>query len=313
MTDAGSGPGRGVTWRLDAASRDWPPLWRELPDPPAAVHGRGCRAVLGRPILAIVGTRRPTPRGAAVAHELAAELAYAGWVIASGLAHGIDAAAHRGALSVGGLTVAVLAGGLDDTYPSGHRALRAAIERHGCVLSEYPPGTPPRAFRFLARNRLVAGMARGVLVVEAPANSGALTTARFALDYDRDVLAVPGPVDAPQSAGCHELIRAGAALVAAAAHVHEALPPPLPLAAAAGRPPPPLPAPGSPARWLLDRLDLGGTPQSELHSRWAGTPAQWAEALLALEMAGLIRRLPGGRLARTILTVGAPPPARAGP
>lgn len=313
MSDARPGRDPGATWRLDAASRDWPPLWRELPDPPAVVHGRGRRDVLGRPVLAIVGTRRPTPRGTAVAHELAAELAYAGWVIASGLAHGIDAAAHRGALSVGGQTVAVLAGGLDGTYPAGHRALRAAIERHGCVLSEYPPGTPPRAFRFLARNRLVAGMARGVLVVEAPANSGALTTARFALDYDREVLAVPGPVDAPQSAGCHELIRAGAALVTAAAHVHEALPPPLPLAAAAGRPPPPLPAPGTPARWLLDRLDLGGTAQAELRSQWAGAAAQWAEALLALELAGLIRRLPGGRLARTILTVGTPPPARAGP
>jgi len=301
MSTHGAAGARPAGWTLTTADSEWPPLWRELVDPPAEVFGRGRRDCLAQPVLAIVGTRRATPRGMAVARGLAGALASAGWVIASGLARGIDAAAHAGALEAGGTTVAVMATGLDLTYPPAHVALRARIEARGCTVTELPPGTLPLPYQFPRRNRLVAGMARGVIVVEAPLRSGALGTAWLAADQNREVMAVPGPVDAPQSAGCHHLLKEGAALIDSVEDVHRLLPPPRP-APPDPQPPAatPLPAPGTPARWLWDRLDCSGVAQSELLGRWPGPASDWAEALVALEMAGLIRRLPGGRLARRI-------------
>lgn len=285
-------------WRLDPADPRWPPLWREMPDPPATVEGRGRAASLARPALAIVGTRLATPRGLAVARRLAAELAEAGWVIVSGLARGIDAAAHEGALAAGGETVAFVAHGLDRTYPSIHTRLRARIEAQGCVVTEMSRGVKPERRNFPLRNRLVAGLVHGVIVVEAPPGSGALITARLGLEYNREVMAVPGPVESPQSRGCHALIRAGAALVTSTADIHELLPAP-------GRPPggaaaAPVPPVDGAARWLWDRIDFDGIAVAALESRWRGTAGALAEALLALELAQLIRRLPGGRVARRI-------------
>ncbi|MHB8079087.1 MAG: DNA-processing protein DprA [Candidatus Krumholzibacteriia bacterium] len=287
-------------WRLDPADPGWPPLWREIPDPPAGLEGRGRVACLTRPALAIVGTRLATPRGLAVARRLAGELATVGWVIVSGLARGIDAAAHEGALAAGGETVAFVAHGLDRTYPPLHVGLRARIEAQGCVATELARGTRPERRHFPLRNRLVAGLVQGIVVVEAPARSGALNTAHLGLAYNREVMAVPGPVEARQSCGCHALIRQGAALVASTADVLDLLPPPGP-PAGAGPDGPTVPG-GEAVRWLWARLDLDGTTVAALQSRWRGAPGALAEALLTLELARLIRRLPGGRVARRIWT-----------
>jgi len=267
--------------------------------------GTGQAEPLGRRAIALVGTRRATRRGLTIAEELAAALARAGWVIVSGMARGIDAAAHQGALRAGGCTVAILGTGIDRTYPAEHRRLRRRIEQQGCALAEQPPGSLPLKHHFPQRNRLIAGLAEGVIVVDAPERSGALLTAYLALDYGREVFAVPGPVDVPQSRGCHHLLKEGAALVEEVADVHRVLAPPQPAgdetaAREGGTGGPPLPAPGSAARWIFDRLDLEGTAREELDRRWTGTGAALAEGLVALEMAGLIRRLPGRKLARKI-------------
>jgi len=280
----------------------WPVGWRDLSDPPRRVTVAGDTEVLRRRSLAVVGTRGATARGLAVAERLAAEFATAGWVVVSGLALGIDAAAHRGALSAGGRTVGVMATGIDITYPARHRRLRQRIEESGCVVTELPAGVGPRRFLFPRRNRLIAALAAGVVVVEAPRRSGALLTAYLALDLGREVFAVPGPVDRDQSRGCHHLLRMGATLVEGLADITRELGDPDHDGAAPsdGPSPPPRPAPGSVARWIWDRLDLEGVARDELRRRWNGTEAAWSEGLLALELAGLIRRLPGGRLARTI-------------
>jgi len=274
----------------------WPAGWRDLDDPPREVLVTGQPDVLSRPMLAIVGTRQATARGLAVARRLACDLAGAGWGIASGLAVGIDGEAHRGALDAGGVTVAIMGTGPDRTYPTQHRSLRTRIEASGCCVTETTPGGGAGGrWLFPRRNRLIAALAAGVIVVEAPRQSGALVTARQAADLGRTGWAVPGPVDSPASEGCHDLLRDGALLCAGSADIAPVLRPPR--GAAALPPGPPLPLPGTSARWILDRLDLDGVDQAELVARWPGTTAMWHEGLLALELAGLIRRLPGGRLA----------------
>lgn len=289
--------------RLARDQADWPAGWSALSDQPLAVFSAGDQRCLTSRCLAIVGTRRATPRGLAVATRLSAELVRLGWTIVSGLARGIDAAAHCGALEAGGPTVAVMATGLDRTYPRSHGALRRRIEVSGCVISEYGPGTTPLGFRFLQRNRLIAGLAEATIVVEAPRRSGALATARQANDLGREVLVVPGPVDCEQYVGSHHLIRDGATLIRSSEDVIMALGCPLASDQAAAVNLPAvlaLPCPSSAARWIFDRLDLDGIQRDRLRERWPGNEATWAEGLLALEVAGLIRRLPGGRLARSI-------------
>ncbi len=198
----------GLAYAVEAAER-WAP-------PPVGLWLRG-PAELG-PVLprsvAVVGARAATDYGRRVATELSADLAARGWTVVSGAAYGIDAAAHRGALAVGGVTVAVLACGVDVLYPRGHAALLERILDDGLLVSELPPGTPPNRPRFLARNRLIAAMTRGTAVVEAALRSGALSTANWAVDVGRPLVAVPGPVTSTLSAGCHELIRSGAAVLA---------------------------------------------------------------------------------------------------
>lgn len=292
---------------LTARDAHWPELWLHLPDPPETVAYIGDPSVLNRPCIALVGTRKCSPRGEAVAGRLARELAASGWVVVSGLATGIDGAAHRGALTVGGRSVGVMATGIDRIYPRVHRRLRDELAASGCVLTEYPAGTPPLKHHFPRRNRLIAGLSRAVVVVEAPARSGALLTAMLGLDYDREIFAVPGPVDLESSRGCHHLLREGAHLLESVEDVVRVLGrPATDSGAQAGAEsraplgPESSPAPGSGARWIMDRLDLEGVRRDDLRFRWPGSEEAWQEGLLALELAGLIRRLPGGRLARRI-------------
>jgi DNA processing protein len=277
-----------------------------MTDPPAEIHVRGDLTVLNGPTVAMVGTRRATPRGLAVARGLAAELAAHGWIIVSGLALGIDGEAHRGALSVQGKSVGVMATGSDRVYPSAHGRLRERLNANGCTLTEFSSGTPPLKHHFPRRNRLIAGLARGVIVVEAPYKSGAMLTAMLALDYDREVFAVPGPVDLETSRGCHHLLREGAHLLENVNDVTRVLGTPdrewgpSRKPGSESTPGNPDPAPGSSARWIMDRMDLEGISRDRLRERWPGSEESWQEGLLALELAGLIRRLPGGRLARRI-------------
>ena len=204
---------------------DLPLPLREIPDPPAQLHCLGDRAALDTPAVAIVGSRRCTRQGRDIAFGLARDLAAQGLTIVSGLAYGIDAAAHQGALAgAGAPTVGVLGGGLDRIYPRSHERLAVDIvAAGGALVSEYAPGAAPRKHHFPARNRIVSGLCRGVVVVEASDRSGSLITARLALEQGRDVMAVPSLVSSPLSAGCHRLIRQGAALVECAEHVLEAL------------------------------------------------------------------------------------------
>lgn len=193
---------------------DYPPLLRRISSPPLALFLEGDPTLAWRPSVAVVGSRAPTAGGREHAFAFATQLVRAGFVIASGLASGIDAAAHRAALALGpGRTVAVLGCGPDVPYPSTHRGLLAEVAAQGCVISEHPPGTQPRREFFPSRNRLLAGLSLGTLVVEAGQRSGALITARQAADAGREVFALPGSIRNPLSRGCHRLIRDGAQLV----------------------------------------------------------------------------------------------------
>lgn len=203
---------------------EWPEGLQDLPVPPWCLWVRGPEQ-LGPAVersVAVVGARAATPYGETQAAELAAALATAGWTVVSGAAYGIDGAAHRGALAVDGRTVAVLASGVDRVYPAAHAALLGRIAQTGCIVSEVAPGSAPMGSRFLSRNRLIAAMTRGTIVVEAGVRSGSLQTLNRATDLNRPVGAVPGPVTSMTSAGCHNAIRnKGAVLVTSAAEVVE--------------------------------------------------------------------------------------------
>lgn len=192
---------------------DYPALLRRAPGPPAALHVAGDPLLLWHPAVAIVGSRSPSAAGIEHAYAFARALAQAGFCIVSGMAAGIDAAAHRGALSVHGRTIAVLGCGVDVVYPPTHRELHAQIREQGAVVSEFPDGTPARRAHFPQRNRIVASLSLGTLVIEAALRSGALITARLAADAGREVFALPGSIHNPMARGCHRLLREGAALV----------------------------------------------------------------------------------------------------
>lgn len=197
---------------------DYPAKMRELPDPPPLLFARGRLDWLAAgPIVAIVGTRGATAYGERVTREIAAQLARAGALVLSGMARGIDAAAHRGALGAGGRTGAVLGTGVDIAYPAAHRGLHAELSARGIVLSEQPPGEKASGGSFPGRNRIIAAFADLVIVIEAPVKSGALITASRALELGRTIAAVPGPIDSPQSAGSNELLRDGAQCIASPA------------------------------------------------------------------------------------------------
>lgn len=201
---------------------DYPALLAEIFDPPPLLHVLGSAPGHG-PCVAVVGSRRPTRYGLDVAERLGAELATLGVTIVSGMARGIDAAAHRGALAVGGRTVAVLGCGVDVCYPRSNRDLYHAIIESGCVVSELTQGTPPLPHHFPSRNRIIAGMSNAVVIVEGRPNGGAMITARLALEAGREVFAIPGAVHSPQSEGPHQLIREGARLVTSATDILEDL------------------------------------------------------------------------------------------
>ena len=208
---------------LDA---DYPPQLREIASPPLVLYVVGDASVLSKPGVALVGTRKATAYGRETAKSFAAGLARAGWAVFSGLALGIDAAAHEGALAGGGVTAGVLGGALDMFYPEANRALaRRMVENGGCVVSEFPFGRRPDAQTFPQRNRIVSGLARGVVAVECPLRSGTLVTCLRANEQGRAVMAVPGRIDCPSSAGCLNLIREGARMVTRVEDVIEELTP----------------------------------------------------------------------------------------
>jgi DNA processing protein len=204
-------------------SPDYPGLLRDIPDPPLALFVHGDPQVLSLPQLAVVGSRNPSSGGQQTARDFARYLASAGLAITSGLAVGIDAAAHQGALDAGGATVAVTGTGLDRVYPARHRDLAHRIADQGALVSEFAPGTPPLPGNFPRRNRIISGLAVGTLVVEAALRSGSLITARLAAEQGREVFAIPGSIHNPLARGCHALIRQGAKLVETADDIAEEL------------------------------------------------------------------------------------------
>jgi DNA processing protein len=286
------------------ASPAYPERLRRLPDAPALLLVRGTAALLGVRAVAIVGARAATVYGRAIARRLAFELARAGLAVVSGLARGIDAAAHEGALEAGGATLAFQACGPERVYPQAHRGLAERIAAQGAVLSEFPVGTPPKAGYFPLRNRLISALSEAVVVVEGRERSGSLVTARRAAEQGVDVFAVPGPVDSPTSAGPHALIRDGAKLVRDAADVLHELKLPAPESRVAARTPrlddPLLRAIVRLLRRgpltrdaLAERLALG---RDALAERLARAPSDLAAALLELELSGRVREERDGRL-----------------
>jgi DNA processing protein len=241
--------------------------------------------------VAIVGSRAPTEPGRATARRLAFDLARAGLVVVSGLAHGIDAAAHEGALAAGGATVAFQACGPERIYPAAHRRLAERIAAQGAVVTELPPGTPPLPAYFPLRNRLISALSEAVIVVEARERSGSLVTARCAADQGVDVWAVPGPLDSPTHAGTNRLIQDGAGLLIEAADVLEGLG----IARPAPRRDDAAPA-GPLARALLAALRGGGLARDELPAALGRPAAEVSAALLELELAGRVREDRDGRL-----------------
>lgn len=285
----------------------YPAALAEISDAPPVLWLRGDPRLLLRPMVALVGARNASSLGLRMARRLSESLAEAGFVVVSGLARGIDAEAHSAALERG--TVAVFAGGADVVYPAENAALAAQIAARGCILSEQPPGLPPQARHFPLRNRIVSGLARALVVVEAAARSGSLITAREAAEQGREVLAVPGhPFDA-RAAGCNLLIREGATLVRSAADVIEALghaarpetPPHLALPDLPGPPRPPrrpLRDLAALHRLILDRLSPSPMAEDQLIRDLAVPAAEVAPQILALELEGQLLRQPGGLIAR---------------
>jgi DNA processing protein len=281
---------------------EYPVLLREAPDPPPLLFVRG-RPLSDAPVVALVGSRRATRAGLEAARIVAAGLARAGVVVVSGFAHGIDAVAHAAALDEGGESWGVLGCGVDVPYPAAHDRLRARMLERGALLSELPPGTEPEPWHFPVRNRVIAGCARVVVVVEAAPKSGSLITARCAAEAGRDVAAVPGPVIGEQSAGTNALLKDGAILVRDAGDVLRELPGEdlrrlrpggLPSGAAA-----PAPPADPDAHRVLLALDAAEPRHADDLARATGLPAaRLSAALVLLELEGLAEALPGAHFAR---------------
>jgi DNA processing protein len=282
----------------------YPARLARLEDAPPLLHVRGDPAALSHPAVAVVGARAATRYGLGVARDVAAALARAGIAVISGLANGIDAAAHTAALEAGGLTLAVQGCGIDRVYPRGHRALADRIAASGAVVTEFAPGTPPLAPHFPQRNRIVSALARAVVVVEARPRSGSLVTARHALDQGIDVLAVPGPITAPTSAGTNRLLAQGASALAEIEDVFVPL----------GLAPPARPAEPAPADPLGLLAILRAEPASAdaLARRLGADPGALSLALLELELAGAIAEDRDGRIRATSRASLCSPPRRSG-
>ena len=272
---------------------DYPRALLELGFAPPVLYFMGRRELLNRPALAIVGSRNATAQGRDNAHAFAQALSAAGLTIVSGLALGIDGAAHRGGLEGGdSATLAVVGTGLDRVYPARHRDLARIIATQGGLVSEFPPGTPPAAWNFPRRNRLISGLARGVLVVEAALSSGSLTTARHAGEQGREVFAIPGSIHSPLSRGCHRLLREGAKLVETAQDVLVELG----LATGAADATAPTAVPGNDL--LLTALGHDPVDVDTLVERTALPAETVIGRLTELELDGLVARIPGGNWLR---------------
>jgi DNA processing protein len=278
-------------WRfIVPGDDDFPVGLVELSDPPLGLFVRGC--LVAAPTVAVVGSRRATAYGLQVARMLGEELARSEVVVVSGMARGIDAAAHRAVLAAGGVTWAVWGAGPDRVYPPEHRRLAEDIAAAGALITEHPPGTPPRRHHFPERNRLIAGACRATVVVEAAARSGALSTARSAVDEGREVLAVPGPIFSNTSAGPNALLGMGARPLLTAADVLE-------LVGAATTVRSPRPGCDGPPGRLLEHLPFGSAATVDELATAAGIGAAEAVAgLLELEVGGAVDRMPDGRYAR---------------
>lgn len=286
-----SQPGQTILTLADAA---YPPALLEIADPPSVLYVRGNAALLSRRGIAMVGSRNATPQGTRTAEDFARHLASRGLCIVSGLALGIDAAAHRGALAANGDTVAVIGTGADRIYPARNKELALAIAERGTIVSEFPLGTPAVAYNFPRRNRIISGLARGVLVVEAAPESGSLITARLAAEQGREVFAIPGSIHSPVARGCHKLIKQGAKLVETADDILEELGSDF------------APATSSPATAtvstedspLLAALGHGPCGLDELVERTGQSADALLPELLTLELGGILATLPGNRYQR---------------
>lgn len=293
---------------LTPADAGYPPLLREIANPPPQLFVKGDVSALTLPQLAIVGSRHATPSGAETARSFAAHLAAHGFCITSGLAEGIDAAAHRGALAAGGRTIAVCGTGLDSVFPRQHAQLaNEIVATGGALVSEFAPGTQVYRGNFPRRNRLISGLSVGTLVVEASVRSGALITARHATEQGREVFAIPGSIHNPVARGCHQLIRNGAKLVETGNDIVEEL---RSLLASLGvsaspstAPPPPDTAAGAAepdAQYaqLLAAMAWDPVDADSLVIRSGLTIGEVSSMLLMLEMLGSVRSLSGGRYQR---------------
>lgn len=266
---------------------------REIIDPPLALHFRGDVSLLAGPAVAIVGSRRASPYGLNAAEHLARKLVSAGLAIVSGMARGIDAAAHHAALEAGGRTIAVLGTGIDIVYPRSHQRLFRRMAETGLVVSDFPPGTPPKRENFPMRNRLISGLTLGTIIVEATSRSGSLITARMAAEQGREVFAVPGSIFSAGTEGTHRLIQYGAKLVHDAEDVLHELPGDLRLPQTRET------EPESPLREVLAALSRDDAFHIDtLAARLRRTPGEVAESLLQLELGGWIRAMPGARYVR---------------
>ncbi len=284
-----SQPGQCILTLADAA---YPAALLEIADPPNVLYVRGNPALLQKRGLGMVGSRNATPQGLQTAESFAKTLASKGLTIISGLALGIDAAAHRGALAAGGNTIAVIGTGADRLYPARNKELALAIAEHGAIISEFPLGTPAIASNFPRRNRIISGLSRGVLVVEAAPESGSLITAQLAGEQGREVFAIPGSIHSPVARGCHKLIKQGAKLVETAQDVLEEL---------GNFEETPCPAE---AHSVIDENPLltaiGHDPCSldDLVERTGFAADQLLAELLTLELTGQLATLPGNRYQR---------------
>jgi DNA processing protein len=296
-SEAGA-PRRAIT----LADSDYPALLLQTADPPLLLYAEGAAGLLAARSIAIVGSRHPTPQGEGNARVFAAALSREGLVVVSGLAAGIDAAAHEGALSGPAGTVAVLGAGLDQPYPTRNAPLAARITATGgLLLSEYAPGTPPLKDNFPRRNRIIAGLSLGTLVVEAALRSGSLITARLAAEAGREVFAIPGSIHSPQSKGCHALIKQGAKLVEVATDILEELGGISTTASTTGTPSEDAGGPADDAKRedpILRALGHDPTTLDALLARTGWATAELSARLLELELQGLVSRLPGGLFQR---------------
>ncbi len=274
-----------VTWN----DPGYPAQLRDLTDPPPWLYVKGDPDWLGRPMLAIVGSRNATQQGLRDAHAFAQALSESGLTIISGLAVGVDAAAHEGGLAGLGSSVAVVGTGLDRVYPARNKSLAHELAAKGAIVSEFPLGTLPKAGHFPRRNRVISGLSLGVLVVEAAPESGSLITARLAAEYGRDVFALPGSIHSPLSKGCHQLIKQGAKLVESAADILDELGMRLAAIARTGS------GDGTDREdALLVALATAPLAQDQLASRLGLTVTEVSVRLLEAEMDGRVAKLPGG-------------------